>query len=88
MGVIGRTGSRRCERRLARVSVLLDEGGVARLKQDGGLQYEDYQNRRSADGRPIGHFRLTQGRRVSCIAEGGSLRLRHFGAHDQVNNNP
>ncbi len=73
---------------LAKVSALLEEGGVARLKQDGGLRYEDYQNRRSADGRPIGHFRLTQGRRVSCIAEGGRLRLRHCGAHDQVNDNP
>lgn len=76
------------QRTLARVSVLLNEGGVVRLKQDGGLQYEDYQNRRSVDGRPIGHFRLTQGRRVSCVAEGEKLRLRHFGAHDRVNDNP
>ncbi|GIK72733.1 MAG: hypothetical protein BroJett021_17210 [Chloroflexota bacterium] len=76
------------QRTLARVSVLLNEGGVAKLKQDGGLQYEDYQNRRSADGRPIGHFRLTQGRRASCVAEGGRLRLRYFGAHDRVNDNP
>lgn len=76
------------QRTLARVSVLLNEGGVVRLKQDGGLQYEDYQNRRSVDGRPIGHFRLTQGRRVSCVAEGERLRLRHFGAHDRVNDNP
>lgn len=73
---------------LAKVSVLLTEGGVARLKQDGGIQYEDYQNRRTSDGQPIGHFRLTQGRRVSCVAEGKTLRLRHFGNHDQVNDNP
>lgn len=73
---------------LAKVSVLLTEGGVTGLKQDGGIQYEDYQNRRTPDGQPIGHFRLTQGRRVSCVAQGRTLRLRHFGNHDQVNNNP
>jgi len=73
---------------LAKASLLLREGGVARLKQDGGLQYEEYTNRKTADGRPIGHFRLTQGRRVSCTAEGETLRLRHFGNHDQVNDNP
>lgn len=73
---------------LAKASLLLREGGVARLKQDGGLQYEEYTNRKTADGRPIGHFRLTQGRRVSCIAEGETLRLRRFGNHDQVNDNP
>ena len=70
---------------LAKVSLLLKDGGVARLKQDGGVQYEDYTNQRQPK---IGHFRLTQGRRVSCVAEGGRLRLRHFGNHDQVNNNP
>lgn len=73
---------------LAKVSWLLREGGVAKLKQDGGLQYEDYTNRKTTHGSPIGHFRLTQGRRVSCVAEGAGLRLRRFGNHDQVNNNP
>lgn len=73
---------------LAKVNVLLSEGGVARLKQDSGMQYEDYSNCKTPNGRTIGHFRLTQGRRVSCIAEGRTLRLRHFGNHDQVNNNP
>lgn len=70
---------------LAKVSVLLRDGGVARLKQDGGVQYEDYTNQRQPK---IGHFRLTQGRRASCVVEGAGLRLRHFGNHDQVNNNP
>lgn len=73
---------------LAKASILLFEGGVARLKQDGGLLYEDYDNKRSKDGRSIGHFRLTLARRVSCIAEANTLYLRHFGNHDQVNNNP
>ncbi|HHW86817.1 MAG TPA: putative CRISPR-associated protein [Chloroflexi bacterium] len=73
---------------LAKVSALLEEGGVARLKQDGGIQYEDYQNRKTSNRQPIGHFRLSQGRRVSCVAEGTTLRLRHFGNHDQINDNP
>ena len=73
---------------LAKVSVLLNEGDVTRLKQDGGIQYQDYQNRRTPDGQPIGHFRLTQGRRVSCVAAGKTLHLRRFGNHDQVNDTP
>lgn len=76
------------QRTLAKVSLLLEEGGVARLKQDGGLQYDDYTNRRTAAGQPIGHFRLNRGRRVSCVVEGAGLRLRRFGNHDQVNDNP
>jgi hypothetical protein len=49
---------------------------------------DDYTNRKTPNGQPIGHFRLTQDRRVSCVAEGRMLRLRHFGNHDQVNDNP
>lgn len=73
---------------LAQISNLLQDGGVSRLKQDSGLQYEDYTGRRTQNGQPIGHFRLTQGRRVSCTAERKTLRLRRFGNHDQVNDNP
>jgi putative CRISPR-associated protein (TIGR02619 family) len=72
---------------LAKVSALLTEGDVTRLKQDGGIQYQDYQNRHTPDGQPIGHFRLTQARRVSCVAAGKTLSLCHFGNHDQVNDN-
>jgi putative CRISPR-associated protein (TIGR02619 family) len=76
---------------LARVAgVLEDSGGnPTPLRQDGGLQYDNYTNVRTHDGRPIGHFRLTRGRRVSCtLEEGGVLLLRAFGEHDQVNDNP
>ena len=74
---------------LAKVSVLLDrESGSTRLlKADGGIQYEDFNNKQHK-GIPIGHFRITQSVRVSCLAENGELTLRHYGAHDYVNNNP
>lgn len=79
------------QRALAQVSALLTEhaGNVAALKQHTGLQYDNYTNQYMDDGRPIGHFRLNRGRRVSCVAEpGGILVLRRFGEHDQVNDNP
>jgi len=68
---------------LARVSLLFCEQGLAGLRKDGGLQYENY------EGRPgnIGHFRLDQNWRVSCRPEGNLLRLRHVGPHD-VNDKP
>lgn len=74
---------------IAKVSVLLqkENGSTRMLKQDGGLLYEDFQNK-SANGKPIGHFRVTQNLRISCIAENGGLTLRHYGEHDYVNDNP
>ena len=74
---------------LAKVAGLLESrnGDTMPLKGDGGLQYEVYTNKKE-DGRPIGHFRVSQSRRISCIIEGGSLCLRHYGEHDAVNNNP
>jgi len=68
--------------------LLTYEGNPNVLREHGGLQYDNYTNKCTRDGRPIGHFRITQGDRVSCTAEGGVLRLRHFGAHDYVNGNP
>ena len=75
---------------LARVASLLEghTGDSAALKRDGGLQYEVYKNQFSQSGRPVGHFRVTQGRRMSCTVEDGALRLRRYGEHDVVNNNP
>lgn len=74
---------------LARVATLLEEseGNTALLKQQGGIRYDNYVGKR-LDNRPIGHFRISQGIRVSCLAENGGLTLRHFGAHDYVNDNP
>lgn len=74
---------------LAKASFLLeqDRGGTGLLKRDGGIQYEDFNNR-NFQGKPIGHFRVTQSLRVSCVSENGRLILRHYGAHDYVNDNP
>jgi hypothetical protein len=63
------------------------EGNTAPLKQQGGIQYDNYAGKRLGK-QPIGHFRISRGIRVSCMAENGGLTLRHFGAHDYVNNNP
>lgn len=80
----------RLQSSLAKVSHLLVEsaGNPASLKQDGGLQYDNYVNKRDKEGYPIGHFRVSQGLRVSCIAKEGTLHLRRFGKEPEVNNNP
>ena len=69
---------------LAKTSVLLEqnEGDLAPLKQDGGLQYDNYSNFRLPRGAPLGHFRIDRGNRVTCVHQGGKLYLRHFGSHD------
>jgi len=74
---------------LAKIANLLknDNGNIRGLKADGGILYEDMKNNR-VDGNPIGHFRITQSIRASCMSENGFLKLRHFGNHDYVNNNP
>jgi len=74
---------------LAKVSLLLLEknNDISILKKDGGLKYENYVNK-NENGQPIGHFRVTQETRVSCICKNNKLILRHFGPHDYVNNNP
>lgn len=75
----------RLQEKLAWISVLLQRanGDVGALKKDGGLQYENYAN-------GIGHFRISQELRISCVKDEDKkcLRLRHYGAHDYVNNNP
>lgn len=75
----------RLQEALAKASHLLvkHQGDTAPLKKDGGLLYETYQNKGG-----VGHFRVTQSLRVSCTAENGKLQLRHYGAHDYVNDNP
>lgn len=74
---------------LARAASLLEgyAGDSAALKRDGSLQYEVYKNQFTQNGRPIGHFRVTQGRRISCTVEDGALRLRRYGEH-AINDNP
>lgn len=70
---------------LAKASYLLiqDRGDTARLKSDGGLQYDKYVNKGNID-----HFRVTQGLRVSCISSNGTLVLRRYGKEPDVNKNP
>lgn len=70
---------------LVRAAKLLTEssGNTAALKVDGGLLYEVYVNKGG-----VAHFRITQERRVSCVRTDHGLLLRHYGAHDYVNNNP
>lgn len=76
---------------LACVSAKLIEhnGNTAVLKggQGGGVLYDVYAGKQIA-GQQIGHFRVSDNLRVSCIAVDGGLTLRHFGSHDYVNNNP
>lgn len=74
---------------LAKVSGLLEDshGDTTPLKRDGGLQYDVYTGKTTEDGRPIGHFRVSQSRRVSCTVEDGALRLRRYGEHS-INENP
>lgn len=79
------------QRTLAQVSTLLEDGdgNISSLAHHSGLKYYNYTNRRTADGRPIGHFRLNRDRRASCVMQSnGTLLMRHFGAHNVVNNNP
>ncbi|HEY9872603.1 MAG TPA: putative CRISPR-associated protein [Candidatus Obscuribacterales bacterium] len=70
---------------LAKVAHLLikNNGDTGALKGDGGVLYEVYKNKGG-----IGHFRVTQGLRVSCVVSDEGLLLRHYGAHDYVNDNP
>jgi putative CRISPR-associated protein (TIGR02619 family) len=68
---------------LAQASYCWNHGGLAALRTHGGLQYETFENKNG-----IGHFRVNQGFRVSCTVESGHFRLRHYGPHDYVNDNP
>lgn len=65
----------------------VNKGDIAVLKRDGGLQYDNYVNKK-VDGFPIGHFRINDAFRVSCIYKNQNLYLRKYGNHDFVNDNP
>lgn len=75
---------------LAKVSSLLIEsnGNIDVLKRDGGLLYENYNNKYIDGQLPIGHFRINQGDRISCFYKNQKLYLRKYGRHDFVNTNP
>ena len=71
---------------LAKIAFILtrNKGATSGLSTDGGLQYNRYTN---VQGK-IDHFRVDDGRRVSCQVGRNGLILRHYGTHDYVNNNP
>ena len=71
---------------LAKIAFILtrDNGATSGLSTDGGLQYNQYTN---VQGK-IDHFRVDNGRRVSCQVSDSGLILRHYGKHDYVNDNP
>lgn len=71
---------------LAKVSQLLQKSGgdTSILKQNPGLQYDKYTNKRV----DIAHFRVTQGIRVSCTSSNGILLLHRYGKEPEVNRNP
>ena len=79
----------RLQSQLASVAAVLGDhhGNAAALKGRGGIEYDNYTSKQM-NGKHIGHFRVSDGVRVSCIADGGGLTLRHFGEHDYVNKNP
>lgn len=73
---------------LAKVSLILQatNGDTSHLRagRAGGVLYDTFTGRNSN----IDHFRIDQNHRVSCVNARGTLRLRHFGPHNYVNNNP
>jgi putative CRISPR-associated protein (TIGR02619 family) len=71
---------------LARAACLLKnhKDGISAMKQDGIFRLRRYVGKH----KDIDHFDLPKDRRVSCIAKEGTLYLRHYGEHDDVNNNP
>lgn len=73
---------------IAKVSVIFLEKGIAGLKADGGLLYEDYQNM-NVGNLPLGHFRVTQSLRVTCVylENRNILLLRLYGSHEHIRNN-
>lgn len=53
----------------------------------GGLRYTNYEDKK-VNRVPIGHFRINDSERISCIKVKGGLLLRHCGTHSHVNKNP
>lgn len=73
---------------IGKISCLLQEndGDITCLKggRAGGLLYDNY----SGKNNHLGHFRIGRDPRVSCEYENQILKLRHYGEHDYVNDNP
>ncbi len=69
----------RMQESIAKASaILLDNNGdITALKRDGGLKYDDYSGKNN-----IGHFRIDDGNRITCVYKKEKLYLRHFGSHN------
>jgi putative CRISPR-associated protein (TIGR02619 family) len=72
-------------------SMLKFNGDTTRF--DSRLHFSRYEGGQRCEGgvrkNEIDHFYINNtGWRVSCIAKDGKLYLRHYGNHDDVNNNP
>lgn len=78
----------RLQEAVAKISFLLKihHGDIARIKggEGGGSLYSNYKGKH----KDLGHFRVSNGLRVSCQYQDNILQLRHYGQHDEVNDNP
>jgi putative CRISPR-associated protein (TIGR02619 family) len=74
---------------LASAKLVESNGDTSVLKggTSGGILYDNFVGK-SDHGVPIGHFRISDGLRVSCLTRDGRLVMRHVGPHDYVNSNP
>lgn len=69
---------------LAEMSALLEKsnGNPTKYTGVGGLNYTQYKGNYVYDGKPVGHFRVSDGERVNSIAIDGGLTLLDYGTHD------
>jgi hypothetical protein len=77
------------QEKLAYVSRILKEnnGDMQCLKNCSGIGYGNLISKK-VNNIPVGHFRISRRKRVSCQKLGGTLVLRKYGKHDDVNNCP
>ena len=85
--ITDRSRRARVQSELAKASLLYREQGLEGLRRDGGYLYSNLEGKKSASGQTIGHFRLSDGWRITCVPDGSILRLRRVGPH-AVNENP
>ncbi len=85
--ITDRSQRARIQSDLAKASLLYRERGLEGLRRDGGFLYSNLEGEKGSSGKPVGHFRLSEGWRFTCLPDGPLLRLRRVGAH-AVNENP
>ena len=71
---------------IAELACLYNETkSLLKIKQHGGLQYSDYSSINFRN-KKLGHFRITQARRVNCLEHNEKLYLLEYGEHDIEHN--